>query len=145
MKPIKVLTVKQPYADAIINGLKLVENRSRTTNYRGRLFIHSSKSKPTQTDLRYCRQRDFYYDEERSYLGFIIGSVELVNVVINEDLPWAIPSNYQWILENPRKLKVPIFAKGSLGIWTPPPNVIEQLQPTSVKSKPIQFNQLALF
>jgi len=147
---IKVLSVKQPFADAIVNGVKLVENRSRSTTFRGKLFIHSSKSKPTQTDLRYCRQRGFNYDEERSYFGCILGSIELVDVRIDEELPWAIPSHYHWILENPRKLKVPIFCKGSLGLWTPPPEVIAQLQPTPVKptpvkSKPIQFNQLALF
>lgn len=37
----KALTVKQPWAWAIIHGGKDVENRSRKTNYRGKLCIHA--------------------------------------------------------------------------------------------------------
>lgn len=38
----KALTVKQPWAWAIVRGGKDVENRSQRTKHRGRIFIHSS-------------------------------------------------------------------------------------------------------
>jgi hypothetical protein len=39
----KALTVKQPWAWAIVMGYKDVENRSRRTNHRGPLLIHAAK------------------------------------------------------------------------------------------------------
>lgn len=117
---IKVLTVRQPYASAIVNGFKLVENRSRPTKYRGLLYIHSSKSKPTKEAIKYCRERGFYFAPESYHLGHIIGSVELIDVVQNHESQWAIEGEYQWVLTNPRKFLVPIPAKGQLGIWNLP-------------------------
>lgn len=39
----KVLSVRQPWADLIVSGPKDVENRARRSNYRGPLlFIHPS-------------------------------------------------------------------------------------------------------
>jgi hypothetical protein len=38
----KTLSVKQPHATLICAGVKRVENRTWTTDYRGRLLIHAS-------------------------------------------------------------------------------------------------------
>jgi hypothetical protein len=38
----KTLSVKQPYATLICAGIKRVENRTWTTDYRGRFLIHAS-------------------------------------------------------------------------------------------------------
>ena len=38
----KVLSVKEPFATLILNGIKKIETRSWKTNYRGELFIHAS-------------------------------------------------------------------------------------------------------
>ena len=38
----KTLSIKQPYATLICAGVKRVENRTWTTDYRGRLLIHAS-------------------------------------------------------------------------------------------------------
>jgi hypothetical protein len=37
----KVLTLKQPWATLVANGLKEYEFRSWKTNYRGKLLIHA--------------------------------------------------------------------------------------------------------
>lgn len=42
MKKYKVLSVRQPYASLLVNGIKDVENRSRKTNFRGTVLIHAS-------------------------------------------------------------------------------------------------------
>ena len=39
---VKVLSVKNPFAYLILQGGKDVENRTWTTDYRGRLYIHAS-------------------------------------------------------------------------------------------------------
>ena len=41
----KVLTIIEPYATLIKNGIKKIETRSWKTNYRGRLYIHTSVKK----------------------------------------------------------------------------------------------------
>ena len=41
----KALTVHQPWAWAIINGRKRVENRKWSTRVRGRIAIHSSQTR----------------------------------------------------------------------------------------------------
>ena len=38
----KVLSIKEPYATLIKNGIKKIETRSYKTNYRGELYIHAS-------------------------------------------------------------------------------------------------------
>ena len=40
----KAISLKQPWADLIVNGIKDIENRTWKTSYRGKLFIHASKS-----------------------------------------------------------------------------------------------------
>jgi hypothetical protein len=42
----KAITVRQPYATLLCMGLKTIETRTSTTNYRGPLLIHASKSCP---------------------------------------------------------------------------------------------------
>lgn len=37
----KAITVRQPWAECIARGVKLVENRSRPTTHRGPLAIHA--------------------------------------------------------------------------------------------------------
>lgn len=44
MKTITVLSVRQPWAWLLCEGLKNVENRNWRTNYRGELYIHAGKS-----------------------------------------------------------------------------------------------------
>ena len=39
----KALTIKQPYASLIVEGIKDIENRTWKTNYRGRILIHAGK------------------------------------------------------------------------------------------------------
>ena len=41
----KVLSLTEPYATLIKNGYKKMETRSWKTNYRGKLYIHSSSTK----------------------------------------------------------------------------------------------------
>jgi len=38
----KVLSIKEPFATLIKDGVKIYETRSWKTNYRGELYIHAS-------------------------------------------------------------------------------------------------------
>ena len=41
----KVLTIQEPYATFIMQGMKKIETRSWQTKYRGLIYIHAGKSK----------------------------------------------------------------------------------------------------
>ena len=139
----KVLTIKQPWASLIVDGIKDIENRTWKTNYRGRILIHSSNI-PFKfsglSDILTKEQFDSLKDKIAPFMGNdcgdIIGSVEIVDCVINHKSIWAdktdgvtdsntgefIPRRepkpvYNWVLANPIKFEKPIPAKGKLGLW----------------------------
>jgi hypothetical protein len=73
----KALSIRQPWAWAIVSGLKTIENRSWQTNYRGPLLIHAAKSR---ADLRLVLPDGTAVPPELDY-GCLIGSAELVDCV----------------------------------------------------------------
>jgi hypothetical protein len=129
----KVLTVKNPWAWAIIqraelvvNGNKDVENRTRRTNYRGQILIHASK-KPDKK----VWAGGYHQSEYKN--GCILGSVEITDCVQNSTSRWAEKDRWHWILKNPKPLAVPIPAKGKLGRWEYAPKCTEcaRINPSS--------------
>lgn len=100
----RVLTLKQPWASAIFDG-KNVENRTWSTSYRGRLWIHAGLS----------------IDEWAMHVpeglprGVILGHVQLVDVVRDSDSIWAEPWCFHWLLENPTPVD-PIPYRGGQGL-----------------------------
>ncbi len=116
----KVLSLKQPFAELILQGKKTIELRKWNTHFRGEFFIHSSKIPDTKSMNK--------FGFEKLPCGFILGKVKLVDVKKysnkNEhlddkekhlaDLSWG---KYGFILKNPVRLKRIIPAKGSLNFW----------------------------
>jgi ASCH domain-containing protein len=90
----KAITIRQPWAWAIINAGKDIENRDWNTHFRGRVAIHAAKG---MTKGQYERGYRFikgikprikiptYEDLER---GEIIGTVEIVSCVQDSSSPW---------------------------------------------------------
>lgn len=132
----KALTVKQPWASMIVQGIKDVENRTWPTKFRGRLLIHAaSESWNIHQLLRYMTEAMmpvFKTFGLSSVLlakwldglprGCIIGSVEVVDCVINYSSIWAESTKdhevaWNWILTDPVLFKEPIPAKGTLSLW----------------------------
>lgn len=138
MQSIRVLSVRQPYADQIIHGDKWAELRTWKTPYRGPVYIHASRwdGSPSQGS------------PGPGQTGAIIGRVKLVDCVSEEDL-LAISMNagkrrnrlpaslgrladvlsaasvswdhgigeWNWIVLDPQPLIVPIPALGKLNLW----------------------------
>ena len=120
----RVLTIRQPWAWAIVHGGKDVENRSWRTKYRGTLLIHAGRAfEPDgyETVRQLASQqpppaRDFMH-------GVIIGVVELVDCLQDFDSEWAAVGQWQWCLRNPRPLVEPVPSLGKLGLWRPPQGI----------------------
>ena len=144
----KALTIKQPYASLIVEGIKDIENRTWKTNYRGRILIHAGKDNLIK-NLRYGDDITCLNNKQLEYItnnkhndiinkelitGAIIGSVEIVDCVINHPSIWAEKGEsiyigeyghnenykpiYNWVLANPILFDEPITnVKGKLGFW----------------------------
>lgn len=128
----KALTVRQPWAWAILHGGKNIENRTVRTSYRGPLLIHVStfwKGWELGQDLTVVAKRVVdgvrwpRPDELRASLGMVIGMVDLVDCQpATKATLWGWCGSggasgcWHWHLANPRPIE-PFAAKGRLGLW----------------------------
>lgn len=122
----KVLTVRQPWADAIVHGGKRCENRTWTppTALIGmRILIHAAKTPDRAAVL--CR--DQTWPDQR---GVILAVATLTGYHAANATgplccaPWGNPDAYHWQLADVLALPEPVPAKGALGFWTSDPGVL---------------------
>lgn len=118
---VKALSVKQPWAHAIIHLGKSIENRTWSTDYRGPLAIHASKSidgsvsvfpDGTKVPFEACQIR-----------GKVIGIVDLVDCRPYSGAPgsvWAECGLICWRLANPRPLREPFDFRGQVDLFDVP-------------------------
>ena len=120
----KISSIRQPWASLIVHGIKLIENRTWATTFRGPLLIHAGlqwdKDAPEViASIKVPRELP---------TGGIIGVCELVDIVTESDDPFFF-GPFGWKLADPRKLPM-IEMKGRLGLFDPPPHVLERLLTT---------------
>lgn len=138
------ISVRQPWAYLICAGLKDIENRTwkLPEKYKGqRVLIHAGKTRYVNPfDLLTNEQYDSISQDKRIEMandmefGAIIGSVEIVDCVINHPSIWAEKSKmlydglspdrydkiYNWVLRNPVLFDKPVLnVKGQLGFFKP--------------------------
>ena len=106
------LSVKQPYASYIANGVKTIEVRSHYLNYRGDVMICSSAS-PSYKDMpggvTLCLAELY---EVRRVSDFT--DKDWASTMISEDK--RPKEGYGWMLRNIRRVtEHPV--KGQLGLW----------------------------
>lgn len=126
----KVLSLTEPYATLIANGIKKIETRSWKTNYRGKLYIHASSTKMSKKSKDNKELMDLIRDIQLNY-GKLVCSCDLVDCIemteefinkVNENHSEYISGEYAvgryaWILENIKVFSKKIEVKGHLGIW----------------------------
>ncbi|MGB8644117.1 MAG: ASCH domain-containing protein [Anaerolineae bacterium] len=121
----KALSLRQPWADLVIQGRKTLELRSWTVSHRGPLAIHASQT----VDKAACRAHGL--DPDQVATGALIGVIDLVDVAPldeatfrarqSEHLAGAYkPPLYGWEIRNPRPLPAPHAAPGHMGLFTVP-------------------------
>lgn len=134
----RALTIYQPYASAIILGIKQCETRPQRTNIRGRVAIHAGKKELSEvlrslTDEQRDKLLTLYHHQpplckEMIYRGAVIGTVELVDCVPIEKITESLseqertlgdysPGRFAWVLRNPIKFSSPVPAQGKQGWW----------------------------
>jgi hypothetical protein len=119
----KTLSVRQPWAFAILHLGKDIENRSWPTDYRGPLAIHASKriDREAVGDLNDRLEGVVNIDDHELVTGTVVGIVDLIDCLPpngwGDESPWAEPGQYHWLLSNPRPLEQPIPCLGKLGLF----------------------------
>jgi ASCH domain len=134
MTTLRALTIRPPWAWAVIYGGKDVENRSWRTAYRGPLLIHASLRPDPDPEvaarLLWTMADPEAYGRPRAAWqarGAIIGVVFLADIMTDSPSPWALPRRYHWKLEFPLPVDPPFPCPGRPGLWIPPAAVADSV------------------
>ena len=135
----KCLSVCQPFAELIVKGKKTIELRKWNTKFRGEFLIHAARN----VLLEDCDRMKI--DPKSLTTGAIIGKVNLVDVkkYNSEKELYAdrkkhysktnyTQNKYGFILEKPKKLKIPIDYSGKLNFF--------EFQPDEMKNDDIKID-----
>jgi hypothetical protein len=117
----KALTIRQPWAHAVVHLGKDVENRSWRANYKGLVLIHASarpERDPRELLALYMAQPPSPETLDRLPTGCIVGVADLFDYVRDSGSKWAIKRQWHWLLRNVRPIR-PVPCAGRLGLWTP--------------------------
>lgn len=141
--PSKAISIRQPWAWAIVHAGKDIENRDWPTRFRGPVCIHAAKGmtnreyedangfvqavlgeRPSEWLMQWHGVTAAPYKLER---GGIIGVAEVVDCVAVSDSPWFM-GRYGFVLRNVRSVPfVPV--KGALGFFDWRSNLTASPQP----------------
>ncbi len=116
----KAISVRQPWAWAIIHGGKNIENRSRRTHCRGPVLIHASKRYDLEAHvwLRSNRQRLGLPEIPPLSLlpvGGIVGRARIARCVRKSKNKWFF-GFWGYVLEGIKPVEF-FPLRGQLGIW----------------------------
>ncbi|MEV7899397.1 ASCH domain-containing protein [Streptomyces cyaneofuscatus] len=126
---IRGITIKQPYATAILTGAKTIENRPRPWR-TGWVLLHAGQ----QTDRPALRQPLVARTIRGRELltGAVLGVARITDC--HQDphgsppcTDWALPGAWHLVLADVHPLPLPIPARGQLGPWKPTPELLEQV------------------
>ena len=97
------ISIRQPYVEQILLGIKKYEYRSTLTHIRGKVYLYASK-KPVDRDADWRRAKS-----ERGKLptGVIVGSVVIVGCEWSEK-----DGCFRYKLESPKRLRKHLVPNG---------------------------------
>ena len=120
----KVLTLKQPWATLVAEGIKKYEFRSWKINYRGKVLIHAGVGIDIE-EMEKFKNMNLEFPSRR-----ILAEVEIEDClelddnlnkkIINENnIAYGSKhrTGYAWKLKNVKKLDINKEVNGKLGLW----------------------------
>ena len=120
----KVITIKQPFASLIAEGIKEYEFRTWKTKYRGKILIHAGTGidkddmkKYENMNLEFPSRRIIAVVEIKDCLEL---DEELNNKIISENnIAYGnkVRTGYAWKLDNIKKINYDKEVNGQLGLW----------------------------
>ena len=117
----KAISLKPPWAWLMTTGIKKVENRRWSSNYRGPILIHASKTWDQEGYEFILRIATIYEisilpDKDEHVRGAIIGRANMVDCVKSHPSKWFF-GPYGFVWEDAFPLISPIPYRGQLGIF----------------------------
>lgn len=120
----KVLTLKQPWATLVSEGIKEYEFRSWKTNYRGKVLIHAGAG-IDKKEMERFKDLNLKYPSKRIIAGVEIEDCLELDDKLNQKIisenniayGSKIRTGYAWKLKNVKKIKSNKEINGKLGLW----------------------------
>ena len=121
----RVITLKQPWATLVAEGLKKYEFRSWKLNYRGEILIHAGKGVDLDA-MKKFEHLNLNYPKSRILAKVCIADCIELNpdinkkIIMENELVYGHKfdrTGYAWKLENVIKYDNKIRCKGKLGLW----------------------------
>jgi ASCH domain len=122
--PMKALTIRQPWAWAIAEGHKTIENRTWNTNHRGLFYIHAAQALASKQDIKRCaylleRFCGVILPRQETWVrGALIATANLFDCRLDhyKHVVFAEIGCYHFALDDIKKIR-PVRMKGALGFW----------------------------
>lgn len=121
---LKVLTLRQPWATLVSEGIKRYEFRSWKTKYRGKVLIHAGAGIDKE-DMKKYKNVNLEFPSKKILAVVEIEDCleldeELNNKIISENnIAYGnkVRTGYAWKLNNIKKINYDKEVNGQLGLW----------------------------
>ena len=126
----KALSIRQPWAELILQGRKTIELRTWRTDTRGRFAIHAGQTVEEEACIAYG------LDPARVVRGALVGTVQLADILRLDEAVWEVLRDqhlslrdfpgpmFGWRLEDPQRLPQPIPLRGRMSLFNVPDEVV---------------------
>ena len=144
LKPIRGLTVHQPYAYLLARGWKPLENRDWPpwpSMRDGWVAIHAGlkfdNDEVVEIWNELHRQGLFRWPageaplttaDLRAQCGHILGVGRIARVVEDRTSPWRTTDRYGWVFDPMVRLSTPVKHTGGQGLWTVEPKALAKVR-----------------
>ena len=128
----KIITLKQPWATLVAEGIKKYEFRSWKTNYRGKVLIHAGAG-VDKKDMERFKELNLEFPSKK-----IIAEVEIEDclelddklnneIIAENNIAYGskVRTGYAWKLKNVKKIKSDKIINGKLGLWNIDESILE--------------------
>ena len=130
----KAISIRPPWAWAILHAGKDIENRTWRSAIRGTIAIHASQSmtrpyyESAIESIKGIAPAAEVPTYEAMVRGAIIGLVDVIGCEERTKSKWHVANHYGFILSNPRVLREPIPCNGRLNFWEVPDAVARRIR-----------------
>lgn len=131
----KALSIRQPWAWAILYAGKDIENRDWRSSVRGRVLVHAAKQITLEEwdgALSYMHAISIVRPFPKGLAlplkgdlarGALLGTVDVIDCVVRSSSPWFF-GKHGFVVRDPVVFERPIPFKGSLGFFDVPDDVV---------------------
>ncbi|MCI6266460.1 MAG: ASCH domain-containing protein [Erysipelotrichaceae bacterium] len=120
----KVITLKQPWASLVAEGIKIWEFRSWKYNYRGEILIHAGAGVDKEA-MKKVELLNLEYPQKKIIAKVTIEDCLELNDDLNKEICFSNPmvygnknrSGFVWKLKDAKKIDIDNTISGKQGIW----------------------------